>query len=132
MALAVVGIAFGVLNRKELPPTSERPGHAETFPSRQINTVPIARGVQEHIMERNAVHQAGRMLVQYNCGDYRCEDGLVDTLTEIVQEYPSTVYLAPYPGMDAMIALAAPGRLLTLDSLDEDKIRSFINDNLDR
>jgi hypothetical protein len=132
VALAIVGIAFGVINRKELPPTSERPGHAETFPSRQISAVPIPRAVQEHVMERNASHQAGRMLVQYNCGDYRCEAGLVDTLTEIVQSYPSTVYLAPYPGMDAMIALAAPGRLLTLDSLDEGEIQSFIQDNLDR
>ena len=31
-----------------------------------------------------------------------------------------------------MIALAAPGRLLTLDSLDEGEIQSFIQDNLDR
>ena len=56
----------------------------------------------------------------------------MDRLTEIVVTYPPYVYLAPYPTMDAKIALAAPGRLLTLDSLDEDKIREFINDNLDR
>jgi len=34
--------------------------------------------------------------------------------------------------MDAKIALAAPGRLLILDALDEEKIRGFIIDNLDR
>ena len=39
-------------------------------------------------------------------------------LVDIVGDYPSYVYLAPYPGMDAKIALAAPGRLETLDNLD--------------
>ena len=72
------------------------------------------------------------MLVQYNCVDFQCDDGLVDRLTEIVLTFPTQVYLAPYPTMDAKIALAAPGRLLTLDTLDEDKIREFITDNLER
>ena len=72
------------------------------------------------------------MLVQYNCVEFQCEDDLVERLTEIVLSYPPQVYLAPYPTMDAKIALAAPGKLLTLDALEEDKIREFINDNLDR
>ncbi|MCH8205794.1 MAG: hypothetical protein IH956_02185, partial [Chloroflexi bacterium] len=53
-------------------------------------------------------------------------------LAEIVGSYPPQVYLAPYPGMDAKIALAAPGKLLTLKTLDEDQIREFIARNLDR
>ncbi len=72
------------------------------------------------------------MLVQYNCDDYQCEPGLVEKLTEIVRGYPSSVYLAPYPGMDAKIALAAPGRLLTLETLSEEEVRGFIRNNLDR
>ena len=72
------------------------------------------------------------MLVQYNCRGFTGQPGLVDKLTEIVQSYPPQVYMAPYPTMDAKIALAAPGRLLTLDTLDEDKIREFIRDNLGR
>jgi hypothetical protein len=72
------------------------------------------------------------MLVQYNCRTYQCEGDLVDRLTEIVEGYPSTVYLAPYPTMDAKIALAAPGRLVTLDAFEEERMRSFINGNLDR
>lgn len=46
--------------------------------------------------------------------------------------FPPFVYLAPYPTMDAKIALAAPGKLLTLDALDENNIREFINDNSNR
>jgi hypothetical protein len=83
-------------------------------------------------MERNSSHRPGSMLVQYNCSDYQCEPDLVEKLTEIVRSYPQTVFLAPYPGMDAKIALAAPGRLITLESLDEDRVRRFISDNLNR
>jgi len=72
------------------------------------------------------------MRIQYNCIDYDCEAGLIDELIKIVDPYPERVYLAPYPTMDAKIALAAPGRLETLDSFDEAKIRKFIEDNLKR
>ena len=57
---------------------------------------------------------------------------MIEKLTEIVLNFPWYVYLAPYPVMDAKIALAAPCKLLTLDSLDEDKIRKFIIDNSNR
>jgi len=117
---------------KELPPTGFSPAHLESLPSRQINTRPIPRLEQEHLMERGGEHLKGRMLVQYNCRTYQCEGDLVDRLTEIVEGYPSTVYLAPYPTMDAKIALAAPGRLVTLDAFEEERMKSFINGNLDR
>ena len=139
--LAVVGLAIGgivlfMTTRstfgKELPPTSVTPAHSEAFPLGQINSRQIPRLVQEHVMERNAGHEKGSMLVQYNCEDYECEPDLEEKLIDIVLGYPPYVYLAPYPTMDAMIALAAPGKLLTLDTFDEDKIRGFINDNSDR
>lgn len=117
---------------KELPPTGFTPAHLESMPPQQLNSLPIPRLVQEHVMERNAGHDRGSMLVQYNCRTYTCEPGLVDQLSDIVVTYPAYVFLAPYPTMDAKIALAAPGRLLTLDFLDEDKIREFIDANLDR
>ena len=117
---------------KELPPTGFTPQHRETLPEQQINSRPIHRLVQEHVMERDSGHERGSMLVQYNCRKYQCEDDLEDRLTEIVLSYPPQVYLAPYPTMDAKIALAAPGKLLILDALDEDEIREFIRVNLDR
>ena len=134
--LAIGGLVLFMTTRstfgKELPPTVFTPAHSESFPLQQINNRPIPRLVQEHVMERNAGHERGSMLVQYNCVDYQCESDLVEKLTEIVLNFPSYVYLAPYPTMDAKIALAAPGRLLTLDTLDENKIRKFINDNANR
>jgi len=83
-------------------------------------------------MERDPGHERGSMLVQYNCRKYQCEEDLVDRLTDIVSSYPPQVYLAPYPTMDAKIALAAPGKLLLLEELEEDKIRKFIDDNMNR
>jgi len=136
VGLAIGGIVLFMTTRstfgKELPPTSYTPAHSESFPQQQINTRPIPRLVQEHVMERNAGHERGSMLVQYNCVDYQCEPDLVERLTEIVRAYPPYVFLAPYPTMDAKIALAAPRKLLTLDALDEDKIHAFINDNSNR
>ena len=132
VALIIGGLVLYGSTRKELPPTTFGPGHSESLPSQQINFRPIPRPIQEHVMERGGVHLTGGMLVEYNCEDYQCEPDLVDKLTEIVQGYPPQVYMAPFPGMDAKIALAAPGRLLTLDTLDEVKIREFINRNLSR
>ena len=131
---AVVGVfvLVGII-QKELPPTEFGPGHWEQFPPTQINSVPIPRPIQEHVMERGGGHhEKGAMLVQYNCSEYDCDPGLIDELVKIVDPYPDNVYLAPYPTMDAKIALAAPGRLKTFDSLDEDGIRKFIEDNLKR
>lgn len=125
-------IGYSLATAKILPPTSFTAAHSELLPPQQVNARPIDRLVQEHVMERNATHPDGQMLVQYNCEDYECEDGLEQSLEEIVTRFPRTVYLAPYPGMDAKIALAAPGRLETLDSLDEDRIVKFIRDNLSR
>ncbi len=134
--VAIAGLVFFMTTRstfgKILPPTGYSPAHSESLPRGQINFRPIPRLVQEHVMERNAGHEKGSMLVQYNCADYQCEPDLVEKLTEIVLNFPRYVYLAPYPTMDAKIALAAPGRLLTLDNFDEDKIRKFITDNSDR
>ena len=135
-SLAVGGIVLFMTTRstfgKILPPTGFSAAHLESLPSQQINTQPIPRLEQEHVMERAAGHERGSLLVQYNCVKYQCEPGLIEKLTEIVLEFPRYVYLAPYPTMDAKIALAAPGRLEILDFLDEVKIRQFIVDNSDR
>ena len=130
----VVGAVFFVIsNSKILPPTSFGPAHSEQFPSRQINSSPIPRPIREHVMERGGGHHLkGSMLIQYNCDRFECEPDMITRLREIVSARPSNVYLAPFPAMDAKIALAAPGRLVTLDELDESRITRFIFDNLGR
>ena len=84
-------------------------------------------------MERGGGHHViGSMLVQYNCDDYQCEPDMVEKLEALVRRYPPQVYLAPFPRMDAKIALAAPGRREVLDEFDEQRIRQFIERNLKR
>ena len=136
LVLAIGGFALFMVTSstfgKILPPTGYTPAHRETLPGQQINRQPIHRLVQEHVMERDPGHARGSMLVQYNCRSYECGEDLVDKLTAVVSSYPPQVYLAPYPTMDAKIALAAPGKLLLLNAFDEDKIRGFIDDNMNR
>lgn len=126
------GLFLWAINQKELPPTEFGPSHSEGLPPQQINTLPVPRPIQEHVMERGGNHRIGNTLVQYNCLKYECESGMSDRLAEIVRDFPQNVFLAPYPGMDSKIALTAPGRRLLLDTLDEGKIRKFISDNLNR
>ena len=65
----------------------------------------------------------GGVLVQYNCTD--CDD-LVSKLKDIVRRYPDKVILAPYPGMNTRIALAAWSYLDAFDEFDEQRILKFI------
>lgn len=133
IAAVIIGVVilFGSL-QKVLPPTTFGPNHSELLPPQQINRVFIPVLIQEHVMERNLTHPPGQMLIEYNCVDYECDANFVSDLEDIVRSYPPTVYMAPFPGMDAKIAMAAPGRLEILDGLDEGRIRSFIENNLNR
>ncbi len=84
-------------------------------------------------MERGGGHhRRGSMLVQYNCDKYDCEPGMVNELETIVRRFADNVYPAPYPDMDAKIALAAPGRLVVLEQFDESRITQFISENRSR
>ena len=47
------------------------------------------------------------MPVQYNCEQFDCEPDMVERMQAIVEQAPSNVYFAPYPKMDAKIALTA-------------------------
>jgi hypothetical protein len=43
-----------------------------------------------------------------------------------VRSYPKKVILAPYPGIGKAIALTSWGRLIYLDTPDEQAIRAFV------
>jgi hypothetical protein len=99
-----------------MPPTSGP--HYESLAPWGIHSEPIQNELQVHNLED------GGVIVQYNCPD-SCPD-IVAQLSRIVAAYDSSVILAPYPQMDATIALTAWRRIDKLRTLDEDRIVSFI------
>ena len=98
------------------PPTSDP--HLDSLTRWGIHLQPIADELQVHNLED------GGVLVQYNCRD--CDD-LIRTLETLISRYPEKVILAPYPTMDARIALTAWGRIDdALQDFDEQRIVRFI------
>ena len=120
------------------PPTSGF--HLEKFPPAFVNSGPLPKYVQVHMLEH------GNILLQYNC---LCPD-TVNALAEIANEFDSRlvpagatsstteqvqqalenglgVVVAPYPSMKHTIALTAWTRLATMDTVNKADIISFIN-----
>jgi hypothetical protein len=97
------------------PPTS---GPYLPFAARWgTHAVPIPLALQVHNLAR------GGVAIQYNCPQ-TCPD-LVAKLERIVKRYDHLL-LAPYPLMDAPLALTAWGRMLTLHEFDEARIVGFV------
>jgi hypothetical protein len=98
------------------PPTSGP--HYTSLAPWGIHTEPIQNELQVHNLED------GGVMVQYNCSD-GCPE-LVAQLGEIVTRYDRFVILAPYPDMEARIALTAWGRIDTFEEFNESRIVRFI------
>jgi Protein of unknown function (DUF3105) len=98
------------------PPTSGP--HLPYLAPWGVHTEPIPKELQVHNLED------GGVAVQYHCAP-PCPE-LVDKLKAIVQQYPTQVLLAPYPGMKHRIALTAWTRLDAFDDFDEGRIQRFI------
>ena len=97
------------------PPTSGP--HLPYIAPWGVHTRPIARELQVHNLED------GGVVVQYSCD---CPD-IVAKLRDIVSKHDHYVILAPYPGMKSKIALTAWTRIDTMDTLDEGRVRRFID-----
>jgi hypothetical protein len=99
------------------PPTSGP--HFEGHVEQKISNQPIPKEIQVHELEH------GGVLIQYNCKS--CDD-LIAKLEKHARS-SEHVIMAPYPGMDAKIALTAWGKLAKLNEYDEKIITEFIKVN---
>ena len=97
------------------PPTSGP--HLDALARWGVHAQPIPDELQVHNLED------GGVVVQYNCRE--CQE-LIAKLEAIVRRYPDKVILAPYPTMEARIALTAWGRIDTFPEVDEQRIVRFI------
>lgn len=122
----IVGLVMLISAGKTLPPTSFA-GHAESYPDRRVSTsTPISLSVQRHIIEHiPGPGERPGVLLEFNCEEFECAPDLVEKLASVARQY-AYVYMAPFPQMDAKIALAARNALLTLDAYDEQRIVEFI------
>jgi len=125
-------------NYSSNPPTSG--AHREIFTQAFINSQPLRKYIQVHVLEH------GNVLLQYNC---LCPQ-IVDGLKEIAHAYDdrlvpggasgaapadvarseeagTAVVVAPYPDMPYKIAMTAWTRLEPLDGVDRTKIFEFVN-----
>ena len=108
---------IGLTSYNSTPPTSGP--HLNAIAPWGIHDSTIPNELQVHNLED------GGVMVQYSCPD-GCDE-LVTQLTQLVKGYDDHVILAPYPDMDARIALTAWGRIDKFDDFDEKRIERFIN-----
>ena len=103
------------------PPTSGP--HVNEVPGFQVYTEPIAKELQVHGLEDGAV------VINYQPG---LDKATVDKLAELARLYQATpgkgrVILSPYPDLSNPIVLTTWGRIDRLDTLDEARIRLFVD-----
>lgn len=123
--LIVGGIYFSVSNIKTLPPTDMQ-GHVEASPESHVLREPMPITIQKHMLEHADGTGPPGVIINYNCGDYKCEEGLIEDLESFAEKYPLNVYVAPFKGMDAKIALTKLGRIEVLEEYDEEIIDNFV------
>lgn len=97
------------------PPTSGP--HTPYIASWGVHDAPVPKEMQVHNLED------GGVVIQYYCTN--CEE-MIKKLETIVRQYERIV-LAPYPGLDTLIATTAWGRIDKLKEYDEKRIIRFIN-----
>ncbi len=123
--LIVWGIIV-LINKPSFPPTTIE-GHVESNPPSHILKEPMPLAIQKHMLEHVDGIDGGRggVIINYNCKDYECEEGLIEKLESFAKEYDH-VYVAPFRNLGAKIALTRLNRIKILEEYNEEGIRSFI------
>lgn len=122
--LVILGVLGGISNIKTLPPTDIQ-GHVESSPSLHISKEPMPIAIQKHMLEHADGAGKPGVIINYNCKDYVCETDLIEKLESFAVQY-NHVYVAPFKGMDARIALTKLGKIEVLEEYSEAQIKNFI------
>src|SRR3989338_4124766 len=126
VGLIITGLVWGISNIERLPPI-DMDGHIESNPSSHILKDPMPIAIQKHMLEHADGVEKGRggVIINYNCKDYSCEESLIKNLESFSTEF-DYVYVAPFKGMDAKIAITKLGKIDILEEYDELRIKNFI------
>jgi hypothetical protein len=103
------------------PPTSGR--HWGSVAPWGVHSEPVPNELQVHNLEH------GGIVMQYNCED--CPE-IQAELERIAESCSVKLLTAPRPGMEHTIAVTAWERILTMETLDVERINSFIDAYADR
>ena len=125
IAIIVGLIVWEISSVKTLPPTDMQ-GHIEVSPESHVLKEQMPIAVQKHMLEHADGSGPPGIIINYNCEDYDCEEGLIENLEAFAEKYPANVYVAPFKNMDAKIALTKFNKIEILKEYDEDRIDSFI------
>ena len=107
-------VAAGYYNSS--PPTSGT--HSPSWERCGIFTEPLPEELQVHNLEHGFIN------IQYNTDD-AVLIGQLEAAARQLPDWPLYYVFAPYPNMDAAIALTAWNVALYLDQVDEDAMREF-------
>jgi len=126
IGLIILSRYWRVSGIEKLPPIDMQ-GHIESKPSSHVLKEPMPISIQKHMLEHVDGQEGGRggVIINYNCEDYQCEDGLIVELESFATEY-DYVYVAPFKGMDVKIAVTKLGKIDVLEGYDETRIKNFI------
>lgn len=126
VGLIIAGVIWWVSNIERLPPI-DMDGHIESNPSSYILKDPMLIAIQKHMLEHADGVEKGRggVIINYNCKDYSCEESLIENLESFATNY-DYVYVVPFKGMDAKIAITKLGKIDVLEEYDEIRIKNFI------
>ncbi len=100
-------------------------GHIESNPPSHVLKEPMPITIQKHMLEHADGSGRAGVIINYNCRDYSCEENLIENLEAFALSY-NYVYVAPFKGMDAKIALTKLGKIKILEEYDESIIKNFI------
>lgn len=120
----LIGIVWSISSIERLPPTDIQ-GHVESNPSSHILKEQMPIVIQKHMLEHADGKGRGGVIINYNCKDYGCEENLIGRLESFAAEY-DYVYVAPFKGMDAKIALTKLGEIDVLEEYDEARIKILL------
>ncbi len=110
---------------KTLPPTTDV-GHIEANPDSHVLREPMPLAIQKHMLEHADGTGRPGVILNYNCIQFACEEGMIENLEAFAEKYPEFVYVAPFKDMDAKIVLTKLNTLEILEEYDEQKINNFI------
>ncbi len=126
LAVIIFAIVWSISSIERLPPT-DMDGHIESNPSSHILKEPMPIAIQKHMLEHAGSIDKGRggVIINYNCKDYECESDLIGNLEVFATKY-KYVYVAPFKGMDAKIALTKLNKREILEEYNNETIEKFI------